>query len=232
MTSAGTNLSSLFFAFLILQCSSLLWAYQPGKFYHDGETREKVIALTFDDGPGRTTPAILDLLRQHRIRATFFMEGSQIEAFPAIARQVVEAGHEVGNHTYIHFDYHKAKNAAPQRLAHELAQTEAALQRAAGIHTRVVRMPYGYYNRTWLLPTLKEQGYALVHWSFGSDWHVKEPADQMIREYVAHAKPGAVFLFHDGGRHREKTLQAVTAVVDALEKEGYRFIPTEEMFKD
>ena len=54
----------------------------------------------------------------------------------------------------------------------------------------------------------------------------------MIREYIANAKPGAVFLFHDGGRHREKTLAVVTAVVEALEKKGYRLIPTEEMFKD
>src|SRR5437667_6917312 len=135
------------------------------------------------------------------------MEGSQVEEYPSIARQVVEAGHEVGNHTYIHFDYHKVKNAAPERLAHELAQTEATLERAAGIHTKIVRMPYGYYNRTWLLPTLKEHGYALVHWSFGTDWKLHMPADEMIRAYESNAKPGAVFLFHDGGRHREKSLE-------------------------
>src|SRR5437667_5517082 len=152
------------------------------------------------------------------------MEGSQVEEYPDIAREVVEAGHEVGNHTYIHFDFHKQKNAAPERLVHELAQTESALERAAGRRTRIVRMPYGYYNKTWLLPTLKEHGYALVHWSFGTDWHLKMPAAQMIREYIAHAKPGAVFLFHDGGRHREKTLEVVTAVIDDLERKGYRFI--------
>ena len=205
----------------------------PGRFYHDGKTTEKVIALTFDDGPGRTTPAILELLKQHHIRATFFMLGDQIEEFPDIARQVAAAGHEIGNHTYVHFDYHLAKNAAPQRLVHELAQTETTLQRALhdpSFHTQIVRMPYGYYNKTWLLPTLKEHGYALVHWSFGTDWKLALPADEMIRLYIAHAKPGAVFLFHDGGRHREKTLAAVTAVIDALEKKGYRFISAEEMF--
>src|SRR5262245_49026863 len=96
---------------------SPLWAYVPGKFYYQGTTKEKVIALTFDDGPGKTTVPILELLKQHGIRATFFMEGSQVEEYPEIVRQVIEAGHEVGNHTYIHFDYHKAKNAAPERLA-------------------------------------------------------------------------------------------------------------------
>jgi peptidoglycan/xylan/chitin deacetylase (PgdA/CDA1 family) len=219
------------FAFLILNCS-IAWAYVPGHFYFHGHTKEKLIALTFDDGPGPTTPAILELLKAHGIRATFFMEGSQIEEYPSIARQVVEAGHEVGNHTYIHFDYHKQKNAAPQRLAHELAQTEAALQRAAGIHTKVVRMPYGYFNHTWLLPTLKENGYALVHWSYGTDWHLEMSVDQMVQGYLTHAEPGAVFLFHDGGRHREKSLAAATAVINALEKKGYRFISAEEMFKE
>src|SRR5882762_6294110 len=143
-------------ALCILSCAPG-GAYEPGHFYHTGKTTEKVIALTFDDGPGRTTPAILELLKKHNIRATFFMEGSQIEGYPAIARQVVEAGHEVGNHTYIHFDYHKAKNATPQRLEHELAQTEATLQRATGIHTRIVRMPYGY-KKAWIMPVMKEQG--------------------------------------------------------------------------
>src|SRR5947207_2484120 len=145
-------------AFCILSCAAAA-AYVPGHFYHTGKTTEKIIGLTFDDGPGKFTIPILELLKQHHIRATFFMEGSQVEEYPEIARQVVEAGHEVGNHTYIHFDYHKQKNAAPQRLAHELEQTEAALQRAAGVHTKIVRMPYGYYNRTWLMPLMKEQRY-------------------------------------------------------------------------
>jgi len=216
----------------VIFAASTLWAYQPGRFYHTGKTQEKVIALTFDDGPGKFTIPILDLLKQHNIHATFFMEGSQVEEYPDIAKQVVVAGHEVGNHTYIHFNYHLAKNAAPQRLTHELAQTEAALQRAAQIHTVIVRMPYGYYNKTWLLPTLKEQGYALVHWSFGTDWLLKKPEEDMVKEYLANAKPGAVFLFHDGGRHREKTLAVVTQVIHELELRGYHFIPAQEMFKD
>jgi len=198
-------------------------------------TTEKMIALTFDDGPGKFTVPILELLKEHNITATFFMEGSQVEDYPQIARQVFDAGHEIGNHTYTHFDFHQKKNATPERLVHELAQTESALKRAlhnANFHTKLVRMPYGYFNHTWLLPTLKEHGYALVHWDFGTDWHLKKSAEDMTREYISHAQPGEVFLFHDGGRHREKTLGVVTAVIDTLEKEGYRFVSAQEMFKD
>jgi peptidoglycan/xylan/chitin deacetylase (PgdA/CDA1 family) len=225
------HLCLLTFAICPLPCRS--WAYVPGKFYYQGHTKEKIIALTFDDGPGKFTIPILELLKKHNIHATFFMLGDQIEEYPAIARQVLDEGQEIGNHTYTHFDYHKQKNAAPQRLAHELAQTEATLRRALqnpDFKTKLVRMPYGYFNRTWLLPTLKENGYALVHWSYGTDWHLKMTAEEMTAGYLNNAKPGAVFLFHDGGRHREKTLQAVTTVIETLEKEGYRFVSAQEMF--
>jgi peptidoglycan-N-acetylglucosamine deacetylase len=241
----------------LVQANAL--AYVPGKFYYQGHTKEKIIALTFDDGPGKFTIPILELLKQHNIHATFFMLGDQIEEFPAIARQVLDAGHEIGNHTYTHFNYHKQKNAAPQRLAHELAQTEATLQRALhdpNFRPKLARMPYGYFNHTWLLPTLKENGYALVHWSFGEDWMLKrkppcvhgKPSQEnldcasepevtltpeiLAADYIQNAKPGAVFLFHDGGRHRERTLAALQIVIPELEKEGYRFISAKEMFTD
>jgi len=228
--------------------NTFAWAYTPGKFYYQGHTKEKIIALTFDDGPGKFTIPILELLRQHNIHATFFMLGDQIEEFPTIAKQVLDEGHEIGNHTYTHFDYHKQKNAAPQRLAHELAQTEATFARAMrdpNFKTKLVRMPYGYYNRTWLLPTLKENGYALVHWTYGEDWMPKrrstdkahpEPViltpEVLAADYMKNAKPGAVFLFHDGGRHRERTLAALQIVIPELEKNGYRFVSAEEMFKE
>ncbi len=211
------------------------YAYVPGRFYFQGHDPQKTIALTFDDGPGRVTPALLQILKEHNIRATFFMEGTQVEEFPQIARQVAEEGHEIGNHTYMHFNFHAAKNASPERLVHELRQTETTLQRALKdptFHTSVVRMPYGYFNRTWLLPTLKKEGYALVHWTYDGEKDRKASAEQMSQGYIRHAMPGAVFLFHDGGRHREKSLKAVGLVVEALEKKGYQFVSAQEMFSE
>ena len=217
-------------ALIVLSCRNG-YSYTPGRFYYFGRTTEKVIALTFDDGPGPITPDVLRLLKEHHIRATFFMEGTQVEEYAPIARQVAEAGQEIGNHTYWHFNYHKLKNATSARLVHELRQTESTLRRALHqpeFHTKVVRMPYGYFNHTWLLPTLKKEGYALVHWSCEGEDHPEWTVEQMTAKYVAYAKPGAVFLFHDGGRHRQKTLSTVTSVVETLEKKGYRFIPAEE----
>ena len=212
--------------------STMAWAYVPGKFYYQGHTHEKVIALTFDDGPGATTPQILALLKDHHIRATFFMLGDQVPMYPQIAKQVVADGHEVGNHTWSHFDFHKVKVHPSDVLIEELDKTEKAIEQAAGVHAAIVRMPHGYFNKTWLLPTLREKGYALVHWTFGTDWLLKKSPEQMASEYIHNAHPGAVFLFHDGGKHREKTLAALKMVIPALEQKGYRFEAAGDLFKD
>jgi peptidoglycan/xylan/chitin deacetylase (PgdA/CDA1 family) len=215
---------------MLLSLSVSSFAYTPGKFYYQGHTKEKLIALTFDDGPGPFTPRILDLLKEHHARATFFMEGDQIPSYPQFAKAVADAGMEIGNHTWSHLDFHKVKVAPAARLQEELQKTEDAIQKYSGITARIVRMPHGYYNRTWLLPTLKENGYALVHWTFGTDWFLKKTPEQMAAEYINNAHPGAVFLFHDGGRHRERTLAALKIMISTLEKKGYRFVAAEDLF--
>ncbi|MFA5975947.1 MAG: polysaccharide deacetylase family protein [Elusimicrobiota bacterium] len=220
---------------VLLLASSSALAYTPGRFYAVGHTQEKVIALTFDDGPGPITPPVLDFLKSHRIRATFFMEGTQVERYPKFVRDVATAGHEIGNHTYWHFDYHKLKHATPERLIHELRQTESSLRRALHnprFRTQVVRMPYGYFNRRWLLPALKSEKYALVHWSYEKEGVPEMTSQQMAQAYIDHAKPGAIFLFHDGGRRREKTFETMKTVITTLETQGYRFVAAEDLLKE
>jgi peptidoglycan/xylan/chitin deacetylase (PgdA/CDA1 family) len=212
-------------------------AYQPGKFYYQGHTKEKVIALTFDDGPGPFTPKILAYLKEHYARATFFIEGDQVAAYPQFVRQVHDEGHEIGNHTFSHLNFHQVKNHPAEVFAKEIDSTEAAIRKALGnpaFRTKIIRMPYGAYgkfNRDWMNPYLKEHGYSLVHWSFGEDWLLKNSAEKMEADYIANAAPGAVFLMHDGGRHREKTWQVLQVVIPALEKKGYRFVAAEDLFK-
>ncbi len=217
---------------ILLVAGPQSFAYVPGHFYSFGHTKVRAIALTFDDGPGPIDPSLLKLLQDHKIRATFFMEGTQVEEYASLARQVVAAGHEIGNHTYMHFNYHRLKNASAERLVHELKQTETTLRRALkdpSFRTHIVRMPYGYMNHSWLLPALKENGYALVHWSYDKEIP-GQTADQIADQYILNARPGAVFLFHDGGRHRQKTFDAVSKVIDTLENRGYHFVSAEEMF--
>ena len=235
------------FFFLIAGLCFLSWpagAYVPGKFYYQGHPKEKIIALTFDDGPGAFTPQVLELLKEHHARATFFMEGDQIPSYPQFAKAVADAGMEIGNHTWSHPDFHKVKEAPVARLEEELQKTKDAIQKFTGVTPRIVRMPYGYYNKTWLLPLLKEKGYSLVHWTFGEDWlykrheidhalkksEIKLTPEILAADYIKNAFPGAVFLFHDGGRHRERTLAALKIVIPTLEQKGYRFVAAEDLF--
>ena len=101
--------------------------------------------------------------------------------------------------------------------------------------SKALRMPhgaYGKFNRDWLIPFLQKRGVALVHWSFGEDWLLKFSAEQMAADYIKQARPGAVFLMHDGGRHREKTFAALQVIVPSLEEKGYRFVAAEDLFKE
>ena len=232
--------------------TSPLQAYEAGKFYYQGNTKEKVIALTFDDGPGTYTPQILDYLKAHHARATFFIEGDQVAAHPDYVRRIRDDGHEIGNHTYSHFNFHFVKDHPHDVFIKEFDKTDEAIQKALNdpaFKTKVLRMPngaYGKFNRAWLIPDLKKRGVALVHWSFGEDWLKKRPgkdaagkkidvrltSDVIAADYIRNAQPGAVFLMHDGGRHREKTFEALQVIVPALEKQGYRFVAAEDLFKN
>jgi peptidoglycan-N-acetylglucosamine deacetylase len=216
---------------------SLVWpaqAYVAGHYYARGPKTVKAIALTFDDGPGPSTPALLDLLSEHQAKATFFMEGTQIERYSKMVRKVRDAGHEIGNHTYFHFNYHKTKNASPPRLVHELHQAQASLRRALKdpkFDMSAARMPYGYLNKTWLLPTLRAEGYALVHWTYVHEVP-REPPEVAAGFYIKRAKPGAIFLFHDGGPRRDRMLATLRIILETLEKDGYQFVTTEDLLKD
>ena len=232
------NKTSFVLNVVVLLIVQTVFAYQAGQFYYQGNTKEKVIALTFDDGPGVFTPQVLQFLKEHHARATFFILGDQVALYPQNLRMIRDAGDELGNHTYYHLNYHQVKDHPSEHLSKELDMTEAAMQKALGdpqFKTKILRMPYGAYgkfNEGWLIPLLKEKNYALVHWSFGTDWLLKMTPEQMADAYIKNAVPGAVFLMHDGGRHREKTLAALKIVVPALEQKGYRFVAAEDLFKD
>src|SRR2546422_1081824 len=98
------------------------------------------VALTFDDGPGRSTEEILRLLDRHGARATFFMVGSQAERYPHVARWIVSAGHEVGSHTFSHLDHYEV---APHEAVSDMVAGAEAIAGVGGFEPRLYRAPYG-----------------------------------------------------------------------------------------
>jgi len=194
-----------------------------------GPRGRKALALTFDDGPSESTPAVLELLARYNARATFFMVGANVERLPHIARAVAEAGHEIGNHSYSHsrFDFR-----ARQFMRVDLEDAQLAIRNACGVTPRLFRAPYGV---RWfgLGAVQQELGLNGVMWSaIGLDW--KLPAQGVAKRLAGGAKNGAIFCLHDG---REKqpapdvsaTTGALAILLPQLRSQGYGLVAVSEL---
>jgi peptidoglycan/xylan/chitin deacetylase (PgdA/CDA1 family) len=190
--------------------------------YHGDRTRP-AIALTFDDGPSESTPALLTLLARHQVPATFFMCGKNVERLPEIARSVAAAGHEIGNHSDSHprFDF-----CSSEFIYRELAQGQEKILRHAGVTPRLFRAPYGV--RWFGLKRAQEQlGLLGVMWgTMGNDW--KWPAPRIAQLLLRRARYGEIMCLHDGRTTQpspniDATLAAVDAVIPQLKERGFGF---------
>ncbi len=194
-----------------------------------GDPDKKQIALTFDDGPTLSTPALLEVLAEHNVKATFFMCGRNVRRFPEIARDVVTAGHELGNHTeshsYLHF-------RSSDHIYRELAMAQQSIRTVTGCRPRWFRPPFGV---RWfgLRGAQRRLGLTGVMWTLiGRDW--KWSGTRVARLMLSHARNGAIFCLHDGrgtapSPDIRSTIEAVEAIVPRLKAEGYEFVTLTEM---
>jgi cellulose synthase/poly-beta-1,6-N-acetylglucosamine synthase-like glycosyltransferase/peptidoglycan/xylan/chitin deacetylase (PgdA/CDA1 family) len=192
----------------------------------------RTVALTFDDGPDPTwTPKILAVLRRHGVPATFFLVGAHVASYPGLVQEELRDGDQVGSHTYTHANL---ATAGGWREGLELTLTQNALAGAAGIRTRLLRMPYSsepdaITGADWRAATQAGQdGYLVVFTSLDTrDW-----ARPGVGRIVAAAMPrggrGAIIMFHDGGGNRGQTVAALPELITRLRAEGYRFTTVTE----
>lgn len=194
--------------------------------YHCSRTDEKVVALTFDDGPHpRYTRAILQLLERYGIRATFFMIGENISYYPDTAKMVVAAGHEVGNHTDTHPSIRHADNAAVRR---EMEIAEKKISDLTGERPTLFRPPEGLCSSR--VSTLaSEMDYSVILWTVDTrDW-ASTPATIIARNVMQNVQGGDILLFHDYVSGKCTTLDALEIVIPALKAEGYSFLTVSEL---
>lgn len=225
----GNAFKAAALACLLLPAAAAAQDY-AGRFYTSGPSTGTLFALTYDDGPGATTPALLDLLAEKKAKATFFINGSPSGRNLEALRRACAEGHLAANHTYAHRNYFKlaADPAREKILAAELEPTEKAIEKACGYRPRVMRMPNGY-SRDWVMKVARAEGYALVNWTYGSDW-TKLSDEEMLAGYLKALKPGAILLFHDGGgKVRERTLRLTRAVLDEAERRGLKAVTLDEL---
>jgi len=185
-------------------------------------TQEKVVALTFDDGPDPTdTPDVLDILKEKKVCATFFVLGQAAQSNPYLLKRLVNEGHEIGNHSFNH-DYQQ------RRLVEEMNQTDKEVFAATGTHTYFYRPPGGFLSKSQL-EIIKGNGHVVALWSVDSkDW--RNPGiKQIVDNVMKHVFPGAIILMHDGGYHRTQTVKALGPIIDALRERGYRLVTLSEL---
>jgi len=200
--------------------------YAP--FVAIGGAKHKQIALTFDDGPGPTTPALLDHLQAHAVPATFFLIGHAIAQHTDLVLRELDAGFSVGTHT----DSHDALASRPS--ADQQDQILAAADRITRISRHAVRLfrpPYGSYDAN-TLRIVRAERMLMVLWSIDpGDYSAKRPR-QIVDATLAAARPGAIVLLHDGPGARPKTLAAVRMLVPALRRRGYKLVSVPELLRD
>ncbi|HBL13669.1 MAG TPA: polysaccharide deacetylase family protein [Cyanobacteria bacterium UBA11162] len=193
------------------------------------KSEQKVIALTFDDGPWQnTTLQVLDILKQETIKATFFVVGKSIKNHPELIKQVVADGHAIGNHTWSH-QYHQYSSA---HAAREFNQTADLIYKLTGVKTSLFRPPAGILNNG-LVSYAHQQKYAVIMWSVDSkDWRSRHITVQgLIDSTLKAAQPGGIVLMHDGGGDRSKTVEALPKLIAELKKQGYQFVTVPELLE-
>lgn len=197
-----------------------------------GETASARAALTFDDGPGPATPAVLAALRAAGARATFFVLGRQAERHPDLVRAIAADGHELASHGY---DHGILVYRGPGHVAEQLKRTEEAVRAALGHDglTRLLRTPHGFRGlATW--PAARAAGYRLVGWTSGV-FDSAEPGAGTIADRVRRAlRPGAIILLHDAdgwdpARSRAQTAAAVPAICAAARERGLELVTVSEL---
>lgn len=201
--------------------------FQLGAF--SGSREAFRVAITFDDGPGPDTPAILDELKALNVRATFFVIADRARAHPDVIRRMVEDGHEIGLHMARHVSAFLLWPWQSFRLVHQGLDQVAAL---TGQRPVLFRPPWGHVNLgTWL--AIHRYRLTPVFWNLAPDDWRPDHSPEYISHYVVQmSQPGAVVVLHDAGGPRERTVRALPAMVDGLARLGLKAGPVGEISHD
>ena len=224
---------AILFAFICVVVAVFLWSYSAAIV--TVPVTEKVVALTFDDGPNPPhTQALLDTLEQHSVKATFFLKGQNIEAFPESVRAVAQAGHEIANHSYSH---RPMLSFSKSEMLNELVRTNQLIEDLLGYEPDLFRPPYGFQGPGLKMALDELDMTSILMSTHGLDWEVNDP--ELIANTVLESiEPGSIILLHDGHGDvtdpnaqdsRAASVQSTTIIIETLKAQGYRFATVGEL---
>jgi peptidoglycan/xylan/chitin deacetylase (PgdA/CDA1 family) len=202
-----------------------------GSVLAHGQQNLPLVALTFDDGPSKYTPQILDTLAKYNVKATFFMIGNNVDRYPDIARRVAVEGHALGNHTYSHPFW--APMELPGRFHGELDRAESSIFKATDQRPVYFRPPHGWRS-PWMMQLARKDKYTVVTWTVSpDDWqHISRKIIE--HRVISKCGAGSIILMHDGielkqDPQRQETVAALPVIIAELKSRGYRFVTIPEL---
>lgn len=177
-------------------------------------TAQKKLFLSFDDGPHhRITPMVLDMLAAHGAKASFFCIGDRVKRFPEIYQRILDDGHAVGNHTFLHINGWKTNDADYLTDINEAAQC---------IESRLFRPPYGRLKGSQA-SAITERGFKTIMWTvLSGDYDAKLPPEDCAKRVLDNIAPGYIYLFHDSEKAEKNMLYALGKLLEASKREGFR----------
>lgn len=206
-------------------------AQRYGRTFTGLPPTSRQLALTYDDGPNDPhTLRLLEVLGRHNVHATFFLIGRYVQQRPDIVREILNAGHTIGNHTQTH---PLLTFKSETEIRNELTQCRAALQDAIGKHSNLFRPPFGG-RRPAVLRIARELGFEPIMWNVtGYDWNAP-PAEVIDHKVSKQIRGGNVILLHDGshkqpGADRSQTVIATDRLIAKKKPEGFQFVNIPEM---
>lgn len=189
------------------------------------DTGEKLVALTFDDGPTDRTPEVLRVLAEADVPATFYVEGDQLRDLPEFGRQIVAAGHELGNHTASH---RRMVFVGTDTVRREIETTDAAIRDVGYEGPITFRPPYG--KKLYTLPRyLADHDRTTVTWDVEPDSAGSATTDDIVGETLDQVRPGSIVLLHVMYPSRDASLAAVPQIVAGLKDRGYSFATVSQL---
>jgi len=207
---------------------------KEGQVYWYGDSKTKSVAITFDDGPNEVyTPKVLDILKVHDVKATFFVLGKYVDDYREITRRIVNEGHALGNHGYYH---HDLRFEFASGINSEVKKAEDAIVRAVSIKPYMFRPPYGGYNSR-IGRIMKQLGYITIEYSLtSSDGGKKTSKESILKKVLPKVKNGSIILMHDGDcfskdSKRSATIAALPVIITTLKEQGYSLVTVPELLK-
>lgn len=193
-------------------------------------TDYKYVALTFDDGPDKKyTPAILDILKQYNVKATFFVVGTQAEKHSAVLQRIVDEGHSIGNHTYSHADLTKLSTIA---IAEEIEKADEIINDTLGFIPNWIRAPYGAINDN-VKEYMNNDSRSFVGWNVDTrDW-AGASVEDMRKNINKNTKPNSIILMHSfGGKQINNTVELLPYIIEDLQDKGYTLVTIDELYEN